>query len=246
MPSRLNTNKPHDALLLAILALVSCFTTRAQTADPLAPAMESARRKRDPVQLESLKSQLERRIHQDPNDSQALYQLALVEGYLVDVAERRKDKKAATASLDEAIQAAQLSIQRNGNSADVHSLLADFYGRKISLGNGMFAGPRFGPKVDEENKRAMALDDKNPRVWASRGRQYLMAPKAFGGDTLKAIDSFRKSLALDPDQDETWVWLAKAYLKQNDKASARDALHHGLQLNPQDPWAQETSKALEN
>jgi tetratricopeptide (TPR) repeat protein len=249
MPSHLNSNKPHDVLLLAIfltLALLSCFATRAQTVDPLAPAMESARRKRDPVQLESLKSQLDRRIHQDPNDSQALYQLALVEGYLVDVAERRKDKKAATASLDEAIQAAQLSIQRNDKSANAHSLLADFYGRKISMGNGMFAGPRFGPKVDAENKRAMALDDKNPRVWASSGRQYLMTPKAFGGDTLKAIDSFKRSLALDPDQDETWVWLAKAYLKQSDKASARDAIHHALQLNPQDPGAQETSKALEN
>jgi tetratricopeptide (TPR) repeat protein len=245
----LKTNKPHDALLLAIflsLALDSCPTTLAQTVDSLAPAMESARRKRDPVQLESLKSQLDQRTHQDPKDSQAFYQLALVEGYLVDVAERRKDKKAATTSLDEAILAAQLSIELNDKSADAHSLLADFYGRKISLGNGMFAGPRFGPKVDEENKRAMALDDKNPRVWASRGRQYLMTPKAFGGDTSKAIDTFRKSLALDPDQDETWVWLAKADLKQSDKTSARDAIRHALQLNPQDPWAQETSKALEN
>jgi hypothetical protein len=131
MPSHLNTNKP-QALRLAIFltwALLSCFTTRAQTADPLAPAMESARRKRDAVQLEALKSQLDRRIHQDPNDSQARYQLALVEGYLVDVAERRKDKKAATASLDEAIQAAQLSIKLNDKSADAHSLLADFYRR---------------------------------------------------------------------------------------------------------------------
>jgi hypothetical protein len=44
----------------------------------------------------------------------------------------------------------------------------------------MFAGPKFGPKVKEENAKAMALDDKNPRVWASLGRQYLMTPKMFG------------------------------------------------------------------
>jgi hypothetical protein len=55
----------------------------------------------------------------------------------------------------------------------------------ISLGNAMFAGPKFGPKVKEENAKAMALDDKNPRVWASLGRQYLMAPKMFGGDVTK-------------------------------------------------------------
>jgi Flp pilus assembly protein TadD len=91
----------------------------------------------------------------------------------------------------------------------------------------------------------MALDDKNPRVWASTGRKYLMSPKAFGGDTSKAIECFKKSLTLDPNQDETWVWLAKAYDKQSDKANAREAIQHALQLNPRSQWAQETSKSLE-
>jgi tetratricopeptide (TPR) repeat protein len=249
MLSALNANRPSRIFLLAIpltmVLISSSLTTPAQTVDPLVPAMESARRKRDPLQLESLKSQLEQRVNQDTNDSQALFKLALVEGYLVDVAELRKDKKAANAALDKAIEAAQHSIKLNDKSADAHSLLADLYGRKISLGNGMFAGPRFGPKAGEENKRAMALDDKNPRVWASTGRQYLMTPKTFGGDTSKAIDSFKKSLALDPNQDETWIWLAKAYEKQSDKANARDAIQHALQLNPQSPLVQETSKSLE-
>jgi tetratricopeptide (TPR) repeat protein len=250
MLSLLSANKLSRVFLLtiplAIILISSSLTAPAQTVDPLAPALESARRKRDPVQLESLKSQLEQRVNQEPHDSQALFKLALVEGYLVDVAELRKDKKAADAALEKALEAAQHSIKLNDNSADAHSLLADLYGRKISLGNGMFAGPRFGPKVNEENKRAMALDDKNPRVWASAGRQYLMTPKTFGGDTSKAIDSFKKSLALDPNQDETWVWLAKAYEKQSDKANAHDAIQHALQLNPQNPWAQETLKALEH
>jgi tetratricopeptide (TPR) repeat protein len=222
----------------------SALTAAAQADDPLAPALESARRKRDPVELESLKSQLEQRISQNPKDASSQYKLALVDSYLVDVAESRKDKKAAIAALDQAIEAAQRAIQRDDKSADAHSLLADLYGRKIGLGGGMFAGPRFGPKIGDENKRAMALDDNNPHVWASAGRQYLMAPKAFGGDTAKAIDSFKKSLVLDPNQDETWVWLAKAYEKQSDKANARDAVQHALQLNPQSPSAQETSRFL--
>ena len=232
---------------LVLGTLCSDFAVLAQTDnDSLAASLESARRKRDPVQLESLKTQLQQRLSQNPNDAAGQYELSRVQSYLADVAEMRKDKKAASSAVDKAMEAVQHSIQLNEKSADAHSLLADLYGRRISLGGGMFAGPRFGPKVGEENKRAMALDDKNPRVWASSGREYLMKPKAFGGDTSKAIDSFKKSLALDPDQDETWVWLAKAYLKQSDKASARDAIHHALQLNPQDPGAQETSKALEN
>src|SRR5258708_20265188 len=115
----------------------------------------------------------------------------------------RKDKKAAAAALEKAIEAVQRSIQRNDKSADAHSLLADLYGRKISLGNAMFAGPKFGPKVKEENAKAMALDDTNPRVWASLGRQYLMTPKMFGGDVAKSIETFHKSLTLYTSQHKT-------------------------------------------
>jgi tetratricopeptide (TPR) repeat protein len=247
MPSVRGARKARSACLLAgalVMAISADFSTLAQTEDTLAAPMESARRKRDPVQLESLKGQLVQRLRQNPGDALTQYELALIGSYLVDVAEARKDKKAAIADLDNAIEAAQHSIQLNDKSADAHSLLADLYGRKISLGVGMFAGPRFGPKAGEENKRAMALDDKNPRVWASTGRQYLMAPKTFGGDTSKAIDSFKKSLSLDPNQDETWVWLANAYEKQSDKADARDAIQHALQLNPQSAWAQQISSSL--
>jgi cytochrome c-type biogenesis protein CcmH/NrfG len=234
-------------LLMASLVvgmMSSDFVAVAQ-ADDLAAPLESARRKRDPAQLESLRTQLQQRLSQNPNDAVGQYELAAVESFLADVAEMRKDKKAAATAVDNAIEAVQRSIQLNEKSADAHSLLADLYGRKIGLGGGMFLGPRFGPKIGEENKRAMALDDKNPRVWASTGRQYLMAPKTFGGDVSKAIDSFKKSLTLDPNQDETWVWLAKAYEKQSDKANARDAIQHALQLNPQSEWAQETFKSLE-
>jgi tetratricopeptide (TPR) repeat protein len=210
----------------------------------LATSIEAARRTRDEAQLKVLSAQLEERAAQNPNDAQAQYDLALVRGYLVDAYEARKDKKAANATIDKAIEAAQRSIQLNDKSADAHSLLADLYGRKIGLGNGVFAGPKFGPKVKEENQRAMALDDKDPRAWASLGRQYLMAPKMFGGDVTKAIESLQKSLSLDTQQDDTYVWLAKAYEKQGDKAKAREAIQHALQLNPASPIAKHTATEL--
>jgi len=109
----------------------------------------------------------------------------------------------------------------------------------------MFAGPKFGPKVKEENAKAMALDDKNPRVWASLGRQYLMTPKMFGGDVAKSIDSFQKSLAFDTSQDETWVWLAKAFQKQGDTSKAREAVQHALSLNPGSRFALATAASLQ-
>jgi len=212
--------------------------------DPLAGAIESARKTRDETQLNALKAQLEKANAQDAPDAVRYHDLASVNAFLADVHEMRKDKKGAAADVDKAIEAAQRSIELNDKSADAHSLLADLYGRKISLGVGMFAGPKFGPKVKEENAKAMALDDKNPGVWASLGRQYLMAPKMFGGDAAKAIESFQKSLAIDGSQDETWVWLAKAFQSQGDKPKAHDAIQHALSLNPDSPWIKAAANSL--
>lgn len=215
-----------------------------RTTGVLPPALEQARRTHDEAQLRSLETELTERMAQNPRDPETPYQLALVESWLLDMFERRSDRKAASAAVDKAIEATRKSIALKEDSADVHSLLDDLYGRKIAYG-GMFAGPRFGPKITEENTRALALDDKNPRVWASLGRQYFFAPKMFGGDINKAVESFQKSLALDAQQDETWVWLARAFQKQGDKAKARDAVQHALQLNPQSAFAKHTAASLE-
>ncbi len=227
-------------LLLVPFPLPSLFAAD----DPLVVAVEAARKTHDESRLQSVKTQLEQAISQNPKDAVAYYDLARFHAYLADVCEMRKDKKAAVAAIDKAIEAVQHSIQLNEKSPDSHSLLADLYGRKISLGNAMFAGPKFGPKVKEENAKAMALDDKNARVWASLGRQYLMTPKMFGGDVPKAIESLQKSLSFDSTQDETWVWLAKAFAKHGDKPKAHDAIQHALSLNPDSPWVKQSANSL--
>src|SRR5207302_4826626 len=143
-----------------------------------------------------------------------------------------QDKEAVGEAVHKAIDAAQRAIQLNDKSADAHSLFADLYGRRISLGNAMFAGPKFGPKVKEENVKAMALDDKNPQVSASLGRQYLMTPKMFGGALTKASESFEKSVAPDTRQNETNVCPARADKKKANKPKARDPTQHALPLTP--------------
>jgi tetratricopeptide (TPR) repeat protein len=235
-----------SVLAVVLLSSVSRISASKWAADdPLDTALETARKTHDETQLQSLKTQLEHKIAQNAEDAGSYFALARVHEYLLDVYEMRKDKKRAAAAVEKAIEAVQHSIQLNEKSADAHSLLADLYGRRISLGNAMFAGPKYGPKVKEENAKAMALDDKNPRVWASEGRQYLMTPKMFGGDIAKALESFQKSLAIDPLQDETWVWLAKAFQKQGSKAKALEAVRRSLQLNPESPFAKATASELQ-
>jgi len=170
------SKNPHPRFLaVATLSLASVGTIFHWAADdPLGAALEAARKTHDETQLQSLKTQVEHEIARNADDAGSYLVLARVHEYLLDVYEMRKNKKAAAAAVEKAIEAVQRSIQLNDLSADAHSLLADLYGRKISLGNAMFAGPKYGPKVKQENAKAMALDDKNPRVWASQGRQYLM------------------------------------------------------------------------
>jgi cytochrome c-type biogenesis protein CcmH/NrfG len=54
---------------------------------------------------------------------------------------------------------------------------------------------------------------------------------------LKRPASFQRFLAIDPAQDDTWVWLGKAYQKQGDTSKVRDALQHALLLNPESSFA---------
>jgi len=152
-------------LAMATLPVVPAERVFVRVADdPLAAAIEAARKTHDEAQLQTLKTQLEDNLARNANDALAHYNLARVQSYLLDVYEMRRDKKAEGSAIDKAIDAVQRSIQLNDKSADAHSLLADLFGRKILLGNAMFEGPKFGPKVKEENAKAMALDAANPRV----------------------------------------------------------------------------------
>lgn len=176
---------------------------------------------------------------ENPNQAASLYQLARIDFYRGNAADLRGDKKSAVAAMELAIGEAQASLKADEHSAVAHSLLADLYGRRIGLG-GFMLGPRLGPKIVAENKRALELDGNNAVVLAAVGRQYLMAPKMFGGNVEKAIENLQKSTQLDPRADETFVWLARAYREKGDAASANKALDEALRLNPRSVFAQNT------
>ena len=179
---------------------------------------------------------------QHPGNAAYFYELARVQFYRCHGLSLHGDKKKAERALDQAMASVQQSLKLNEKSPDAHSLLADIYGRKIGFGVGMFAGPKYGPKVQAENKRAQELDANNPRVFASLGRQYLEAPHMFGGDVDKAIASFRQATQLDPKSDETYVWLAIALRKKGDAAGAEQELQQALRLNPRSAFAKATAE----
>lgn len=168
------------------------------------------------------------------------YQLARANSYLVESYAARHENKHAEEALEDAIAAVQHCLESDDTSADAHSLLANLYGRKISLG-GFLAGPRFGPRIVAENKKALELAPNDALVYASLGRQYLYAPKMFGGDVAKAIENFLKATQLDPNSDENFVWLAIAYRKGGDAPNSEKALRQAMQLNPRSAFAKATA-----
>jgi Flp pilus assembly protein TadD len=77
------------------------------------------------------------------------------------------------------------------------------------------------------------------------GRKYLFAPKIFGGDLGKAIESFRKATTLDPRYDEAFVWLAIAYRKSGNAQQSQVALSQALRLNGQSVFAKRIESGVE-
>lgn len=181
--------------------------------------------------------------HQNANHSRCYYDLGLTDTYLFEVRERPKDKRAMQHALNSAIDNTQHSIVLNDGSADSHALLADLYGRKIGYG-GMLAGMRYGPKAEAESRRALQLDPNNPRIYVAQGRRQLYAPRMFGGDLEKAIESFRKSTTVDPHYDEGFVWLAIAYGKKRDSEASKAALDEALRINSQNIVAKEMRSTM--
>jgi tetratricopeptide (TPR) repeat protein len=226
----------------------ACLTslTAAQGADPQLDEglklLEEGRTTLEDTALSRAQDFFSKLTRQHPESPAYFYELARVDSYLSSAWTVHGDKKKAERALDEAMASVQQSLQLNEKSADAHSLLADLYGRKIRFGVGRFAEPKYGPKVQAENKRALELDANNPRVSASLGRQYLEAPHMFGGDLDKAIESFRKSTQLDPRSDETLVWLAIALRKKSDTVGAEQALQEALKLNPRSAFAKSTAE----
>ena len=234
-----------NAVLLAALLLCSLLPVQAQEAAPdsAMQLLNQGRTTQDQGTLSAAREDFRKLIEDHPNQDLYWYLLARTDAYRCQAYRAQGDKKNAEHALDEAIRNAQEALTINDNSADAHSLLADLYGEKIGFGMAMFAGPRYGPKVQQENRRALALDASNPRVYASLDRQYLEVPKMYDGDVDKDIVSFRKSTQLDPKSDEAFVWLAIALRKKGDQAGAQQALQEALKLNPQSAFAQQTAAA---
>jgi tetratricopeptide (TPR) repeat protein len=196
----------------------------------------------DAAALTAAKNSFSECVRHDPRNAQCEFDLARAESYLVQAENIAKHSDASKRWLDDAISDAQKAIAINDHFADAHALLGDLYGEKIT---GMMSGMHYGPKANAESARALQLDPNNALAYAVQGRKYLFSPSAFGGDVDKAIESFKRATTIDPQSDENFVWLAKAYKKKGDSTAANNALAEALRLNSRSAFAHRVQSGLE-
>jgi len=205
---------------------------------PMDRLLEEGRSTLQIAALEKLRTALEPCAGAVNADFDCQIRLARTCYYLSFAYELQKQRDPGEKALEQGLKTALAAEKEKDDSAEIHSLLADIYNRKIVAYGDMFTGMDCGPKVGAENQKALALDPENAGVQASLGRQYLAAPPAFGGDVKKAVECFKKSLALNPQSDETLYWLARAYGKLKDPENREKALKNALQLNPKNVLVQ--------
>ncbi len=143
--------------------------------------------------------------------------------------DHRRDE--AKRTVEEGVQSAQKAVLLDPRSARAHSLLALLYVTQIGL-NDFFAAMSLGPKAGEENKKAQALDAKDAQTQLALATQYVMAPPIGGGNVKKGIQVLQIVTGLEPDWDEPYYWLAKAYRKENDRVNFKEALQKALSIDP--------------
>ena len=166
--------------------------------------LENGRTTLDIETLIAARDSFQKCTRNEERNSVCYYDLARCELYLGKAEGIQKNRDAAWKWEDAAISDVRHAITLNDRSADAHALLSDLYGSKI---HGMISGMRFGPKANIEIQRVLQLDPKCPQAFTVIGRKYLYSPSIFGGDIDKAIDSFKKATAVDPSNDEAFVWL---------------------------------------
>jgi tetratricopeptide (TPR) repeat protein len=103
----------------------------------------------------------------------------------------KADAKAAEAAREEAIRVLESALALDPDHAESHALLGTLYGMKIK--GGLVAAIRFGPRVQEHQKKALKSGATNPRVRYLLGAGQLHTAKDAAGqrealDTLLAAE----------------------------------------------------------
>ena len=172
----------------------------------------------------------------------------------------RADKKLAKQVCKDGLLHAERLVKLDPKHAEGWALMAGLEGLSLSFAPPM-AGMTLGPKMEEEMRRAVTLDPKNPRVVLLQGINTFHKPAFVGGgpekalpilesaQTLFAADAATDSTAPAWGRDDAYLWAGQAEMKLKHYGEAREAYRKALEANPGNAWVRarllpEAEKAL--
>jgi len=221
------------AMCLCMVVTAGTGVSAQETADVV---VRQARKARDKGDIESLQALI--RSARDEatrtNSFDANLRTALLDACLVEAAHDHQNDKVVKQAAQDGVAAAERAVKLNTESSEAHRLVGELLGELIPY---VFAGGmRYGSHSTEEIEKAMQLDSHNPNAYVARGNDYFFTPKAFGGDKEKAVDTWKKAIALAPTSDaaETaHIWLARAYQFLGKSENATTEINEALKMNPE-------------
>ena len=200
----------------------------------IADDLTKARDAQDRAALDKLSAQYSTAAAQKPNDVQALYQSALAQSYVAEVATEVGDKNRARTAAETGIKSAQRAVSLKPESAEYHRILGTLCGQVIPAN--VLAGLKWGNCARDEVEKAVSLDPKSAMNYVSRGVGNYYLPSALGGGVDKAIQDFQKAETIDPQLADAQQWLGIAFRKAGRNAEAHKALEKAVALNPARAW----------
>lgn len=216
------------------LALLAALTANA-AAPP--EAWLKVRDAQDRAALDAIAAEAKKAADAKTSSADAQYRAALAQSMRSEVAMELRDKRGAGSAAEEGIALARRAVAIQGNNAEYHRILGTLCGQIIPAN--VLMGLRYGQCALDEVSKAIELDQKSSLAWLSRGVGNYYLPDSFGGGATKAVDDFKKAIALDARNAEAHLWLGIALRKLNRNAEARKALETSVKLNPRRVWAKQ-------
>lgn len=188
-------------------------------------------RHKDASYLSKSKNLCEEALEENSSNVDALWRMSRVYaayGYYA------KEKSQKLALYEKAKEYAELAKKADPNSADAYHWYGISLSRIIQT-KGLISAISLGMEVKSSFEKAIELDSRHFIAMCALGIWYYEAPKVAGGDIDKTILWLKKGLSVNPHYTLQYIYLAKAYIKQNKYEAARTQLETCLGIT--DPFS---------
>jgi tetratricopeptide (TPR) repeat protein len=144
----------------------------------------------------------------------------------------------------EGVEAGKAAVDLQPNKPDGHFWLGANYGGAAA--HSTLSNLSSFHDIKGEMEAVLKIDEsyQGYSAYLGLGRLYLQAPRAFGGDTAKAIEYLEKGVKLSPNNTMMRLHLAQAYHNANRNAEAKKQIEAIKSATPDPKYAAEHKDAV--